>query len=117
MLNSNAQVTSVTPDVAKWLASEFIPALDLIGVERLAWVVAPNLQGRTRALDTVMRLPSMYFDLFDEVESAVAWLQQAAPLPRNEGALLPNSVAQEAQRTYLVNHLLAQHAPELLTLA
>jgi hypothetical protein len=41
VLNSNAQVTGVSWQVSAWLASEFLPALRLTGIEQMAWVVAP----------------------------------------------------------------------------
>jgi hypothetical protein len=72
VLNSNAQVTSITLDIAEWLATEFMSALEAIGTERLDWVVAPSLRGRNGALETVSRLPTMHFDLFDDMEGAVA---------------------------------------------
>jgi hypothetical protein len=79
VLNSNAQVTSVTWEVSQWLASDFLPALSLTGVEQMAWVVPPSLRARNRILDTVNLFPHIAISLFDDVEAAVAWLQQTAP--------------------------------------
>jgi hypothetical protein len=80
VLNNNAQVTTITPDVAAWLADEFMSAMHLAGVKQLAWVVAPTLRGRNGALDTVHRLAHTGVHLFQTVEEAVTWLQQTAPL-------------------------------------
>ena len=79
ILNSNLRVTSATPDIAGWLASTFMPALDLAGVRQLAWVVAPTLCGRNVVLDTLARCPHMGINLFEDVEGAVSWLQQNRP--------------------------------------
>jgi hypothetical protein len=79
VLNSNAQVMSVSWEVSQWLASDFLPALSLTGVEQMAWVVPPMLRARNRILDTVNLFPHIAISLFDDVEAAVAWLQQTAP--------------------------------------
>jgi len=78
VLNSNAQVTHVGHDVAQWLSSEYLPALRLTGVEQMAWVVPEGLRARNRILDTVNLFPHIAINLFDDVESAVTWLQQTA---------------------------------------
>ncbi len=81
VLNSNAQVTSVSWEVAQWLASDFLPALSLTGVEQMAWVVPPTLRASNRILDTVNLFPHIAISLFSDVEAAVAYLQQTAPRP------------------------------------
>jgi hypothetical protein len=81
VLNSNAQVTGVSWQVSAWLASEFLPALRLTGIEQMAWVVAPTLRARTNMLNAVNLFPHTAISLFDDVEAAVAWLQQTAPPP------------------------------------
>ena len=79
VLNSNAQVRYIDYNVAAWLASEFLPGLGLAGVEQLAWVWSPQLNGRNLVQDVTSRLPSLPVALFDEVEAAVTWLQQRRP--------------------------------------
>jgi hypothetical protein len=79
VLNSNAQVTGVSWEVAQWLGSEFLPALRLTGVEQMAWVVPPALRVRNQVLDTVNLFPHTAISLFHDVEAAIAWLQQTAP--------------------------------------
>lgn len=81
VLNSNAQVTSVTGEVAQWLASDFLPAMSLTGIEQMAWVVPPTLRARNKVLDTVNLFPHVAISLFQDIEAAVAWLQQTAPQP------------------------------------
>lgn len=113
VLNSNAQVTSVTWEVSQWLASDFLPALTLSGVEQMAWVVPPELRARNKVLDTVGLFPHVAISLFDDVELAVAWLQQTAPPPLESGcALFGRSYADEVKLTRLVTtfgqHLGAQ---------
>ena len=89
VLNSNANVTSVSCDVPPWLASEFLPALTLTGVEQLAWVVPTMLQARNGILDTVRLFPHTAISVFDDVEAAVAWLQQTAPPAPSTGCAQP----------------------------
>jgi hypothetical protein len=79
ILTSNAQVTSVNWEVSQWLASDFLPALSLTGIEQMAWVVPAPLRARNRVLDKVNLFPHIAISLFDDVEAGVAWLQQTAP--------------------------------------
>jgi hypothetical protein len=79
VLNSNAQVTNVSWEVSMWLASEFLPTLTLTGIEQVACVVAPTLRARNNILNAVNLFPHAAISLFDDVEEAVAWLQQTAP--------------------------------------
>jgi hypothetical protein len=80
VLNSNAQVASVSWEVSKWLGSEFLPALRLTGVEQMAWVAPPALRAYNNVLNTVNLFPHTAICLFEELDEAVAWLQQTAPL-------------------------------------
>lgn len=76
ILNSNAQVTNTQWDIANWLAQEFLPSLQLAGVEKLAWVCSPNLRGRNMVHAVINQLPQLRHALFDELDEAVSWLQQ-----------------------------------------
>lgn len=77
ILNSNTQVTTVQWEVATWLAKDFFPYLGLAGVERLAWVCAPNLRGRNIAQAIINQLPILLqLSVFDELDEAVSWLQR-----------------------------------------
>jgi hypothetical protein len=89
VLNSNVQVTNITPDVAAWLANEFTATLSLAGVEQLAWVVAPTLRARGEALEAIYRLAHNAVHMFEYLEEAVTWLQQTAVLPESGAATLP----------------------------
>ena len=97
VLNSNTQVTSATPDVADWLVDTFMPALDLAGVEQLAWVLSPALSSRTTALDTATRFAHLAISLFHNMEEAVSWLQQTAPRLASEVAPSVRSPALEVK--------------------
>ena len=111
VLNSNAQVTSITPDVAAWLADEFMSALSLAGVEQLAWIVAPTLRGRNGALDAIYRLANTAVHVFEHLEEAVTWLQQTALLPYSGASLLPQPAEQLTQRVAaFARHLHEQDA-------
>jgi hypothetical protein len=90
VLNSNARVTSVTPEVPKWLAKGFLPLVSLTGIEQMAWVVPPSLRARNRILDTVNLFPHLAVSLFYEVDEAVAWLQQTAPSLPAAGVVEPS---------------------------
>jgi hypothetical protein len=79
VLNSNAQLTGVSWEVAPWLSRDFLPALRLSGVEQMAWEVPPALRVRNQVLDTVNLFPHTAINLFPDVEAAVAWLHQTAP--------------------------------------
>ncbi len=79
ILNSNLRVTSVTPDIAGWLASVFMPTLEQAGVRQLGWVIAPSLCGRNLVLDTISRCPYLGINMFEDVEDAVSWLQHHRP--------------------------------------
>jgi len=103
VLNSNANVTAVSWDVAQWLSSEYLPALRLTGVEQMAWVVPQSLRARSRVLDTVNLFPHIAINLFDDVESAVTWLQQTAPpLPETGCVPLGRSYADELKLRAIV---------------
>ena len=90
VLNSNAQVTHVDPDVTTWLVHDFFPYLGLAGIRQLAWVHAPGLRGHNMAQQTVNELPHLSIALFSHMEEAVTWLQHYAPAsataaPRSAG--------------------------------
>jgi hypothetical protein len=80
ILNSNAQVTSVSWEVSKWLGSDFLPAIRLTGIEQIAWVAPPTLRIYNNVLNTVNLFPHTAICLFEDLDEAVAWLQQTAPL-------------------------------------
>ncbi len=103
ILNSNLRVTSATTDITGWLASTFMPALDLAGVRQLAWVLAPTLCGRTVVLDTLARCQHMGINLFEDVEGAVSWLQQNRPYAApgsSLGYLAPRPSAETRMREH-----------------
>lgn len=108
VLNSNAQVTSIAPDVAAWLADEFMSTLSLAGVEQLAWVVAPTLSARNEALDAIYRLAHTAVHVFEYLEEAVTWLQQTALLLESGAALLP-----QPRQDRQLNQLVAAFAQQL----
>ena len=105
VLNSNAQVLSITPDVSDWLVSTFMPALDMAGVQQMAWVFPPQLRDRNSVLDTFTRFPHMAISLFDDVEDAVSWLQHTTPVCQKSDYVTFSH--EERVRDFF--HLLAQH--------
>lgn len=118
VLNDNTHVTSISWDVASWLATQFLPALDLAGVQQIAWVCATTVQGRDAALATQSLLPHMAIALFDDVEEAVAWLQHVRP-PHSAGNLLPRPLQPGTKLDRAVQQLAQQlgHSPNASALA
>ena len=47
VLNNNEQVTGVSWGIALWLVTDFLPHMTLAGVQQVAWVFSPSLQGRS----------------------------------------------------------------------
>jgi hypothetical protein len=124
VLNSNAQVTGVSWEVAQWLATEYLPALTLTGVEQMAWVVPATLRARNNVLNTVNLFSHIAINLFDDVEGAVAWLQQTAPPPLETGcAVLGRPYANDQKLRALVAafaqrlHAQAAKAPKCFSTA
>jgi hypothetical protein len=81
VLNSNEQVTSITWNVAVWLASDFLPHMALAGIEHVAWVYSTALRGQHVVQAILSWLPGPLIDAFDNVADAVAWLQRTQPKP------------------------------------
>jgi hypothetical protein len=109
VLNSNAQVMSVGVEVPQWLASEFLPTLTLTGVEQMAWVVPDELRARIGILDTVNLFPHVAISLFDDVATAVSWLQQTAPPAPQTGCFVPGRpYHDELKLRYLVERFTQQ---------
>lgn len=81
ILNSNVGVTSMAPNVPAWLAREFLPYLRLVGVQQVAWVYSPNLRVKCYT-DAALHGPDApAVHVFDDLESAVAWLRTTHRLP------------------------------------
>jgi hypothetical protein len=106
ILNSNLRVTSATPDIAGWLASVFMPTLEMSGVQQLGWVTSPTLCGRNLVLDTLARCPQMGVTMFEDVEGAVSWLQHNRPdtapgtslAQQNRLAIIENKMREQFNR-------------------
>ncbi|QKG53534.1 hypothetical protein [Hymenobacter sp. BRD67] len=81
VLNSNLQITNVDREVAAWMASNFMPYIDLAGIRQMAWVYAPSVRGQAMAHEIMARLPNATISLFNEMSEAVAWLEQTKPAP------------------------------------
>lgn len=96
VLNSDAQVTSLSRDIAPWLARHYFPGLQVAGIEQLAWVYAPSLHGRRLAEQVLGQLPHLNVALFADVEDATNWLWQTRPAYTSGCALLPRPVAETA---------------------
>lgn len=76
ILNSNVEVTSMSPDVPPWLAEVYLPHLGLASIEYMAWVCAPSLLMRHLAAESVRQLRAPIVATFDDLADAFAWLQQ-----------------------------------------
>lgn len=104
VLNSNTQVTSMPWDVAPWLIKHFFPGLHAAGIEQLAWVYAPNVQGHGMAAQVVQQLPTLNIGLFNDIEQATSWLQKTNPAYETGGVLLPRPGAEEELLAQTVGH-------------
>jgi hypothetical protein len=80
VLTSKLHVTQVGGSVETWIDAEFLPYLTVAGVEQIAWVSTSSLVGRAKAQTVVNRLPNLVLNLFDDMQEAVAWLQQPRSL-------------------------------------
>ncbi|GAB3586466.1 hypothetical protein [Hymenobacter daeguensis] len=79
ILNSNVDVTGMSPQAPKWLAQEYLPHLGLAGIEYLAWVCAPSLLVKHLTNESVRQLRAPMVATFDHLADAYAWLQHAHP--------------------------------------
>lgn len=79
--------------------------MSLTGIKQMAWVVPPTLRARTRILDTVHLFPHVAISLFQDMEAAVAWLQQTAPPLSNTSCVgAGQRFADEQKLHHLVNN-------------
>ena len=90
ILNSNAGVTSIAANVPAWLAKEFLPYLQLVGIQSVAWVYSPNLRVKCYTDAALYTLEGTVVSLFDDLESAFAWLRGSQNFPA-EGAVYPSA--------------------------
>ena len=77
ILNSNTGVTSMAHNVPTWLAREFLPYLRLAGIKHVAWVYSPSLRVKCYTDAALYTLDTPVVNVFDDVESAFAWLRGA----------------------------------------
>ncbi|HEX8427643.1 hypothetical protein [Hymenobacter sp.] len=74
ILNDNTNVTSITPDVGSWLASEYLPHVQLAGVEYVAWVYSSGVEVQCCADIALFNVTSPVVAMFGDVASAYSWL-------------------------------------------
>lgn len=107
ILNSNVDVTSMSPSAPGWLARDYLPHLGLAGIEYLAWVSAPGVLLQHLTDESVRQLRTPLVVTFDDLASAFAWLQNAHPT--HPGDLPPyRSPEQQATLTRRVARLAEQ---------
>lgn len=96
VLNSNAQLTRIDPQVARWLLRGVERFVQLSGVQLLAWVHAPTIHGFGFARSLATVLPRLNLSLFADVEQAVSWLapQAASYASAGHGAHAPEALGQ-----------------------
>lgn len=88
VLNSNAQLESVSWSVATWLVTDFLPHMSLAGVEHVAWICSPTLRGRHMMQTVINWLPGFILNTFHDMEGAVDWLQHTR-LAHPQGYIIP----------------------------
>jgi hypothetical protein len=108
-LNNNSDVTSLSADVAPWLAQQFLPYIGLGGVQFVAWVSAPSLLIKTVTSEAVRQLASPMLAVFDQIDEAYTWLQQTRFHQAEENS--PPLIS--AQRTAALAEMLADLAQQL----
>ncbi|QNE38613.1 hypothetical protein F1C16_03115 [Hymenobacter sp. NBH84] len=77
ILNDNTNVAKVTPEVAPWLANEFLPHLRLLGIEYVAWICSPDMHIQNDTEIALEKLTSPVVALFDDMATAYEWLSIA----------------------------------------
>jgi hypothetical protein len=108
VLNNNEQVTGVNWSIAMWLATDFLPHMTLAGVQQLAWVYSPSLQGRSMVQIILHLLPGEALTVFDDLASAVEWLSHTRTEPAL-GYMPPQRTAAEQARLGQEVQALRQH--------
>ena len=98
VLISNAGVTNVSPKVSTWLATHVLPWVAVVGIEQVAWVHAPSVQGYELAEQSVHRLHRLRAAFFSDVEQATVWLQRLRPAYVSGCELRPRPVAAHVQQ-------------------
>lgn len=76
VLNDNSGVTSLSPEVASWLATRFLPYLQLTAIEYIAWTYSPNMDTQSWTNSAVYQVDGPVVAMFDDLESAYAWLRE-----------------------------------------
>jgi hypothetical protein len=111
VLNSNLLATSISWDMAPWLACEVLPYLRLAGIDHLAWVRPQALRGQYMVNALMSRLPGLAVALFDEMDHAVTWLTRHRP-PASPTSLPPvHSPSAQAKLTELVHTMTSKLRP------
>lgn len=93
ILNDNTNVVKTTPEVATWLANDFLPYLRLLGIEYIAWICSHDMQIQNDTEIALENLTSPVVALFDDMATAYEWLSKArfqSPVMLNS----PRSVTQ-----------------------
>lgn len=76
VLNDNTSVTSLSPEVASWLATDCLPCLNMSTIEYLAWIYSPNMDTQYWTNTALYQIDGPVVAMFDDVESAYAWLRE-----------------------------------------
>ncbi|HEX8349631.1 MAG TPA: hypothetical protein VF598_06705 [Hymenobacter sp.] len=74
ILNDNTNVSALTPDVAPWLAKEYLPYMRMVGIEYVAWVYSPNMDVQNDTELALNKLSTPVVALFDDMATAYEWL-------------------------------------------
>lgn len=114
MLNSNAHVTSIAPEVPVWLNERLIPTLALAGIQQAAWVISPTLPGASDILAAYAEQSHPVIKFFPDIEEAVAWLQGTRPALLSGSCQLPRPLQQNTPLREVVEEL-AQELHETAT--
>lgn len=112
VLNSNAQVTEMAPEVMPWLTKYLLPYLELAGIKQFAWVQAPIMLAMGLGVQVFEQLPHLNIGVFADLEGATSWLQQSNPAYTGGHVPLPRPATESpllAQTVENFKQALAQH--------
>jgi len=99
VLNDKSNVTSFPHEVASWLTTDFLPYIQLTSIQYIAWTYSPGVDTWSLAENVLRQVTKPVVAVFDDLESAYAWLKAACyRLPGQRNASSPSVADKEEFR-------------------
>lgn len=78
LLNSNLEIKSTWQNANNWIATELVPKVVALGLEKFAHIVPPHLFGQLAAIDLEKKINGSRFTMriFNNKEEAENWLKE-----------------------------------------